>query len=1091
MQKQLSFKPEISDKNAVGVALVATALKIGINLGEWAQGNKKATTWTKKLAIIDNNLSKKIEDVLDDWSLSEKSAIVDYARTRLDDMPDFFAELRLVEEENDAKIRGAIYTPSWLSNRIAKNTFDHWRRLHRSGKQPALIADVSCGVGSFLHQANKFFGTSPKYVGIDIDSKALIYSRLLSQSLGSSWDLISDDSLLRDTHQLSLLDNTDSLLGTADILLGNPPYVRSQLLDRKYSEKLRNLYSDVAQGNFDLSVLFLDHAIRFLREGGIASYILSSKFMVSKYGEAICKKLASDVRILNIEDFGDSQLFEGRTTYTCVLTFAKMPPTKRFTVTTYPTGISNAASIVKGQSFTLLSERLNSHPWDFANGEEQSALNKLRDTKNPLLTEVFTTIIQGVRTGANQVFLVDSESVDIEPELLLPFVSGEDIRRLNYKTNKYKLLFPYRKSAFGEQIPLVESEIKQKYPKAWVYLNSKKSILLERSIEKGTEWFSYSRTQNLNSSSVKKMLVREMMPRAEFAADLKGELSFSSGYALVANRMDDKELILWTAVLNTPTMEFNLRRNGTQLHSGWFRLLKHHLNRVRLPLFDTQSKALAAKIALDLSQNPENTQLWKKLDNIVSNSFGLESGERESLLGFLASCHERSLSEDKQTIQLSNKDTGYNLKYEPSRLEEYDTIHVDRPELRRLVTFIESKNLPLHRWYPLTQGFSETLVKMLLEDLGASKSATILDPFAGCGTTNLTCRLNEIKSIGVEISPLMVWLTKAKTRIWDREEISRVIKSVKDSKIQSKKTGNLHFQEFLGKAYAPQILSQLVGIAEFAKQSKFSAAQKDFLLVGLIGITEQVSMIRKHGSHYRYMNASENIGLQKLNTQLISPEADVKQIYIEKLEQMLDDVIDQPIHPGAPACVVVRGDARKIALANSTVDLVITSPPYLNRNNYIAQQKTELALLDLVASSDAYRELVQQTLRSHVESRLDRTPKSSYEEVRKIVEALVLTENNNPKIPHMIAGYFEDLGMVLNELGRVVKKGGKCAFVVANSRWGGVVVPVDHLIAKIAEQNGFKALRILVTRLKGNSPQQMRRYGRIPLRESIVVLQKV
>jgi hypothetical protein len=101
-----------------------------------------------------------------------------------------------------------------------------------------------------------------------------------------------------------------------------------------------------------------------------------------------------------------------------------------------------------------------------------------------------------------------------------------------------------------------------------------------------------------------------------------------------------------------------------------------------------------------------------------------------------------------------------------------------------------------------------------------------------------------------------------------------------------------------------------------------------------------------------------------------------------------------------------------------------------------------------------------------------------------------LTEGNNPKIPHMIAGYFDDLNKTAQQIFRVLRRGAPVAFVVGNTRWGGVVVPVDHLLALLLENAGFTLERILVTRVKGNSPQQMRRYGRIPVRESIVVCRK-
>jgi hypothetical protein len=207
---------------------------------------------------------------------------------------------------------------------------------------------------------------------------------------------------------------------------------------------------------------------------------------------------------------------------------------------------------------------------------------------------------------------------------------------------------------------------------------------------------------------------------------------------------------------------------------------------------------------------------------------------------------------------------------------------------------------------------------------------------------------------------------------------------------------------------------------------------------------------------------------------------------------MLADVKNTPPLDPKVRCEIMSGDARDACVADETVDCVISSPPYLNRNNYIAQQKAEMALLGIVSSKDEYRRLVRSTLRSHVEAEFPAGPPASkYEEVNKILETLKLSHNNNPKIPHMIAGYFEDLAQVLKQIHRSLVKGGRLALVLGNSRWGGVVVPVDHLVMLLGERQGLRPKNVLITREKGNSPQQMRRYGRIPVRESIVIFEKL
>jgi len=1082
---------------AKGTALIATGLKKGLDLTTWISGQASSQQWLDEITKAQLTPHIGLAKILDGWAELTKKEVVFFCKRNLHRLPDLFAELHLSEEDDRTlKLRGAIYTPSWLADRITRNALSHWRRLHRSGKQPQAIADVACGVGTFLAEARRHFGTIPYLYGVDSNAGAVAYCELLSEALRGNWNTFCIDALLATPKQTSFLFETPPLeMSNIDILLGNPPYVRSQLLERNYSDQLRRLYPTITKGNYDLAVLFLEHALRVLAPGGIASYILSSKFMTSSYGKAICDLLAKEACILNVEDFNDAQLFPGYTTYTCVLTFAKMSPGKRFTVTRF-NSITLGKDPGKGQNYSLPLARLQSHPWDFTNGSEQEALHKLRAKHHPLLSEVFNGILQGIRTGANQVYVLPAtEALGLEPDLLIPFVTGEEIRRLRCNSERLKLLFPYKFNSFGDPVLLTEREL-QNYPKSWMYLLSKRQLLVERSMDGNAPWYAFSRTQNLTLPRIPKLLIREMMPRAEFAADIEGNVTFSSGYALPAQNMSKNELILWTAIMNTPTMEFALRQNSTQLHSGWFRVLKHYLLRTRLPRFTEEQKNQAQKLALQLHNNPDKIEVWQQLDEVVATAFGLIQVERQAIYRFLENCHKRSLSDVARTTSVSLNDNSENDEiyntdyYEPIKLEQYNILHRDRPDLRQAVTFVPNKQLPIHRWYAFTQGFSEPLVLSLLNEFKVQPHHVVFDPFAGCGTTNLVCRKRHIPSIGVEISPLMVWLARIKTSEWCVNDLVDIIKKVEAVKLLPDKPKRLLFEEYFAKAYSPTILGQLYGIVRFIESSQITVAQRDFLRVGLVSIMEEVSQIRKHGSHYRYMTANGHIGLQKLNTQIVAPETNIQPIYIKCLHSMVADIISSPLPKTPVRCDIINGDSRSITMPDESVDFVITSPPYLNRNNYIAQQKAEMAILGLVENFDQYREIIRSTIRSHVEGSFSNSPETQFDEVRQIIEAISLTPNNNPRIPHMIAGYFEDLNRVLHELARLVSPGGACAFVVGNSRWGGIVVPTDHLLLNIAERHGFLPEKIWVTRLKGNSPQQMRHYGRIAVRESVVIFRK-
>ncbi len=88
----------------------------------------------------------------------------------------------------------------------------------------------------------------------------------------------------------------------------------------------------------------------------------------------------------------------------------------------------------------------------------------------------------------------------------------------------------------------------------------------------------------------------------------------------------------------------------------------------------------------------------------------------------------------------------------------------------------------------------------------------------------------------------------------------------------------------------------------------------------------------------------------------------------------------------------------------------------------------------------------------------------------------------------MVEGYFTELAFIYAELYRVCRKGAMVAFVNDNVRYGGEVIPVDFLSSSLAEQFGFKVKKIYcLKQQKGNSSQQMAKFGRVALRKSITV----
>ena len=192
---------------------------------------------------------------------------------------------------------------------------------------------------------------------------------------------------------------------------------------------------------------------------------------------------------------------------------------------------------------------------------------------------------------------------------------------------------------------------------------------------------------------------------------------------------------------------------------------------------------------------------------------------------------------------------------------------------------------------------------------------------------------------------------------------------------------------------------------------------------------------------------------------------------------------------------------------------VITSPPYCNRYDYTRTYALELVYLGL--DNEAIKRLRQSLLSCTVESKPKMEQlKSFYAEIGQIdryrtiyrtlcsnpvfcevLDALHKRERhgdlNNNGIVRMVEGYFTELAFIYAELFRVCKKGATVAFVNDNVRYGGEVIPVDFLSCSLAEQFGFTVKKVYcLKQKKGNSSQQMAKFGRVALRKSITIWTK-
>lgn len=414
----------------------------------------------------------------------------------------------------------------------------------------------------------------------------------------------------------------------------------------------------------------------------------------------------------------------------------------------------------------------------------------------------------------------------------------------------------------------------------------------------------------------------------------------------------------------------------------------------------------------------------------------------------------------------------------------------ERPSLRQFVTYVPNKQAPIHRWFQYKEGFSFKLVEMFLREFNADPARhRVFDPFAGCGTTLLVARQKGFGVWGIDVLPVAVFVARVKLgdpREYDLAHLREEIVRLSEAAFSSPSLIAPQDVRIVRLAYDPETMEQILFFKEQIQHIR-DVMIREFLLLGLMAILEKVSYTSKDGQYLR-LKPEKPIPL-------------VRQVLRTQWEMMLGDLSGQQSQltlPGlalAPVngrneqwCYVAQADARTFASSfDDQADIVITSPPYLNRYDYSRIYSLELCL-QFVSDFEELKQVRHSLLRSHIESRPALTDKVRLPALVEVLDNLDGQDLNNPRIPIMIKGYFEDMNQVFKQMAQICRPGAKIALVVANARFHGELIPVDLLLSELAVGAGFNVERIIITRYKGNSSQQMGRFGRVAVRESIVVL---
>lgn len=469
--------------------------------------------------------------------------------------------------------------------------------------------------------------------------------------------------------------------------------------------------------------------------------------------------------------------------------------------------------------------------------------------------------------------------------------------------------------------------------------------------------------------------------------------------------------------------------------------------------------------------------------------------------------------EDKARKELENKFA--------SKLEVTELFN------RQAVSYQLNKKETIHGWLKYREGFSSFLVNYFLKMMKLGESDYVLDPFLGSGTTSLVCEMNGVGSIGYDIMPISAVSIEAKTNIgeYSIEEIKSLIETIEKLSIPSSYKKTLKTITITDGAYSNETSRFIAFVTEYVEKSDYSRKTKNLFKLCVLNCLESVSYTIKGGQYLGWDYRSPKI-IEANKQRIASGKAPFPKKIVRSVIQEPRDAIVQELNKVLLDIEYIKSigtsDSSKTIfkqtsslfelpiLESNSISGVITSPPYCNRYDYTRTYALELVYLGL--GDEEVKKMRQDLLSCTVESRSkEEALKSFYSKIgrEKDYNAVIHLMNkcpalqetlnalearkdhgdlNNNGVIKMVRGYFYELAFIYSEIKRICKKGSLVVFVNDNVRYGGEVIPVDFISCEIAEKLGFKIKKVLtIEQQKGNSSQQMAKFGKVALRKSITV----
>jgi hypothetical protein len=334
---------------------------------------------------------------------------------------------------------------------------------------------------------------------------------------------------------------------------------------------------------------------------------------------------------------------------------------------------------------------------------------------------------------------------------------------------------------------------------------------------------------------------------------------------------------------------------------------------------------------------------------------------------------------------------------------------------------------------------------------GLKEGQTVLDPMAGSGTVLRNAALSGFRSIGFDTDPLAVLISRASTFQADSERVRSLTEEIAETAQDSRLSeaglpwidNSEDTQSFIRYWFARKQRNDLRKLAFAIHRSSQGLRGPAKRSLDLIKIALSRIIITKEAG----ASLARDVSHSRPHKVRESNDFDVFAGFKRSACQVIKFLENAPIKCNGTA---TRGDARDLSrVADRSVDLVVTSPPYLNAIDYLRGHR--LSLVWLGYGTEELRRIRSENIGS------ERKHGAGLEEVaREVQAAMIGGEDLSSRNAGLVARFAHDMDRVVGEIARVLNPGGEAILVVGDCNVQSKFVSNSRGVAKAAEHHNLR-----------------------------------